>query len=62
MQYRLEMTSEGETIGHASAEVDTATLRYHLSSLYALRPIPDEMVRLIEELGARLERTASKCD
>lgn len=56
------MTSEGETIGHASAEVDTATLRYHLSSLYALRPIPDEMVRLIEELGARLERTASKCD
>jgi hypothetical protein len=38
-----------------SAEVDTAELRYHLTSLYALRPIPDDLLRLIEQIDTRLQ-------
>jgi hypothetical protein len=49
-------------ISHARTEGDTATLRYHLTSLYALRPIPDDMVRLIEEIGARIDGTADESD
>lgn len=48
--------------GHANAEVDAATLRHHLASLYGLRPIPDDMVRLIEQIGARRGAGTSESD
>lgn len=40
---------------NASIEADTVRLRYHLTSLYALRPLPDDLLRLIEQIGARAE-------
>ena len=39
----------------ANVDADTAKLRYHLTSLYALRPLPDDMLRLVEQIGARRE-------
>lgn len=42
---------------NASIDADTARLRYHLTSLYALRPIPEDMLRLVEQLDARLDDT-----
>lgn len=35
-------------------EADDSRLRYHLTSLYALRPIPGDMLDLVQEVGARL--------
>jgi len=37
-------------------------LRYHLTSLYALRPIPDDLVTLAREIGTRLEKTNAAND
>jgi hypothetical protein len=49
------MASGNKMTRAATADVDTAKLRYHLTSLYALRPLPDDMLRLVEEIGARHE-------
>ena len=38
-------------------ENDDARLRYHLTSLYTLRPIPDDLLMLVREIGGQLERT-----
>ena len=60
MQQRFEMTFGTKATGHASVKADTATLRYHLTSLYALRPIPDDMLRLVEQIEARVGGAASE--
>lgn len=44
--------------GNVSLDVDTARLRYHLTSLYALRPIPDDMLSLVEQIDARRARAS----
>jgi hypothetical protein len=50
------MMSGNKTVNSkASIQADTARLRYHLTSLYALRPTPDDLLRLIEKIGARAE-------
>lgn len=46
----------------ANTDADTAKLRYHLTSLYALRPIPDDMLRLVEQIGARREGGSSESE
>jgi hypothetical protein len=35
-------------------EAEDPRLRYHLTSLYALRPIPDDLLQLVHELGKRV--------
>jgi len=50
------MASGNNVSKTSTVEMDTATLRYHLTSLYALRPTPDDMVRLIEQIDARRRR------
>jgi hypothetical protein len=34
---------------------DDARLHYHLTSLYALKPIPDELLQLVGKVAARIE-------
>jgi hypothetical protein len=41
---------------------DDTRLRYHLTSLYALRPIPDDLMTLVREIGKRLETTNAAND
>lgn len=43
-------------------EADNARLRYHLTSLYALRPIPDDLMTLVREIGKRFEKTNATND
>jgi hypothetical protein len=35
-------------------EAQDPQLRYHLTSLYALRPIPDDLLQLVHEFGKRV--------
>jgi hypothetical protein len=46
------------------AEAGDARLRYHLTSLYALRPIPEDLMELVREIGTRatVARHATKGD
>jgi hypothetical protein len=43
-------------------EADDVRLRYHLTSLYALSPIPDDLMKLVREIGTRLENTNATND
>jgi hypothetical protein len=43
-------------------KADDARLRYHLTSLYALRPIPDDLMTLVREIGKRSEKTNAAND
>jgi hypothetical protein len=54
---RVETMSENRTAeaNRSWGKADDARLRYHLTSLYALRPIPDDLLQLVIKLGARLE-------
>jgi hypothetical protein len=36
-------------------EADVARLRYHLTSLYGLHPIPNDMLQLVQRLDTRLQ-------
>jgi hypothetical protein len=39
-----------------ASDADDERLRYHLTSLYALKPIPDDLLSLAHEIGARLQK------
>jgi hypothetical protein len=42
--------------GHEyGTEADDTRLRYHLTALYALRPIPDDLLQLVEQIDERLQ-------
>lgn len=34
-------------------QANDTRLRYHLTSLYALRPVPQDLMELVREIGAR---------
>lgn len=36
-------------------DADDTRLRYHLTSLYALKPIPDELLTLVRQVAAQVE-------
>jgi hypothetical protein len=55
VQFDFEMAPGRKMKRNANIEGDTARLRYHLTSLYALRPIPEDMLRLVEQIDARRE-------
>jgi hypothetical protein len=35
------------------AAANDTRLRYHLTSLYGLRPIPDDLMELVQRIGSR---------
>lgn len=43
-------------------EADVARLRYHLTALYTLRPIPDDLLELVKQLDERLQETGCADD
>ena len=45
-------SSRGKNYG---TEADDARIRYHLTSLYALRPLPDDLLQLVRRVGERLQ-------
>jgi hypothetical protein len=46
-------------VGNQSGKAaDEARLRYHLTSLYALRPIPDDLLNLVRRIDERLQSTS----
>jgi hypothetical protein len=58
----FEMASGKKMHHDAHVEADTAKLRYHLTSLYGLRPLPDDMLTLVEQIGARVEGAHAESD
>ena len=38
------------------SDADNERLSYHLTSLYTLKPIPDDLLSLAREIGARLQK------
>lgn len=40
-------------------EADDARLRYHLTSLYGLGPIPDDLLSLVKQIDERLQPSGS---
>jgi hypothetical protein len=54
--------SGNEQMREFKVEADDVRLRYHLTSLYALRPIPDDLLMLVREIGARIEKTRAVSD
>ena len=55
MKFDFEMAPGSKMKRTATIEGDAARLRYHLTSLYALRPIPEDMLRLVEQIDTRRE-------
>ena len=43
-------------------EADDTRLRYHLTSLYALRPIPDDLLGLVKQIDERLQSCSGSDD
>lgn len=43
-------------------EADEVRLRYHLTSLYGLRPIPDDLLGLVRQIDERLQSASGSDD
>jgi hypothetical protein len=48
--------------GNHRRTADEPRLRYHLTSLYALRPIPDDLLHLVRRIDERLQSSSGAGD